>query len=302
MPFERDIQRDGNHHKPASGCYKTLYSHETNTRREKVRDANEYHWTDRLKTLEDLHCLKQDDEVVVVTENAAETTFVVCLHRDFKALQRKKNKHFVYVKSLTIKGFIGSAMHVKNGFILAVSGRTLTMSPTAMYVMDAKTRLLKSMKQRGNERRNTKSLTFISLLMTTTWKQKQSSLLLHKLRVIIGDITWLQSTNNFHSGGVPQTQGYGWAVFSCVIDSLNIKQILFYITSLGGAYVEHVLVREALAAIFVAFTGDTYTNANVECCSVIHRSTLRAMQAACAIGAAKKNELLNRYKHLSGKC
>ena len=47
---------------------------------------------------------------------------------------------------------------------------------------------------------------------------------------------------------------------------------------------EHVLVREALAAIFVAFTGDTYTNANVECCSVVHRSALRAMQAACAIG------------------
>ncbi|KAH3847477.1 hypothetical protein DPMN_089798 [Dreissena polymorpha] len=82
----------------------------------------------------------------------------------------------------------------------------------------------------------------------------------------------------------------------------KLLQILSEDKHLGGAYVEHALVREALAAIFVAFTGDTYTNANVECCSVIHQSTLRAMQAACAIGAAKKNELLNRYKHLSGEC
>ncbi|KAH3868401.1 hypothetical protein DPMN_031548 [Dreissena polymorpha] len=148
-----------------------------------------------------------------------------------------------------------------------------------------------------------------------------------------GDIPWLQSTNNFLSGGVPQTQGYGWAVFSCVaiecvrfyikeaflekiesepylstmrqVKGLQDQELLKILSEdkhLVGAYVEHVLVREALAAIFVAFTGDTYTNANVECCSIIHRSTLRAMQAACAIGEAKKNELLNRYKHISGKC
>ena len=68
------------------------------------------------------------------------------------------------------------------------------------------------------------------------------------------------------------------------LDSLNIKNILLYITSLVVVYVKDVLLREALAAIFQAFTGDTYDNANAECCSVLYRSRLRAMHAACAIG------------------
>ncbi|KAH3892007.1 hypothetical protein DPMN_016118 [Dreissena polymorpha] len=40
-----------------------------------------------------------------------------------------------------------------------------------------------------------------------------------------GHIPWLQSTNNFLPGGVQQTQGYGWAVFSC----LSIECVRFYI-------------------------------------------------------------------------
>ncbi|KAH3810116.1 hypothetical protein DPMN_138502 [Dreissena polymorpha] len=70
---------------------------------------------------------------------------------------------------------------------------------------------------------------------------------------------------------------------------------------LVGVYVEDVLLREALAAIFQAFIGDTYDNANTECCSVLDSSRLRAMHAACAIGAAKKDTLNKKYQHLVGK-
>ncbi|KAH3768997.1 hypothetical protein DPMN_170242 [Dreissena polymorpha] len=70
---------------------------------------------------------------------------------------------------------------------------------------------------------------------------------------------------------------------------------------LVGVYVKDVLLREALAAIFQAFTGDTYDNANAECCSVLDRSRLRAMHAACAIGAVKKDTLNKKYQHLVGK-
>ncbi|XP_052263628.1 uncharacterized protein LOC127866837 isoform X3 [Dreissena polymorpha] len=76
----------------------------TYTRREKGWDPNAYQWIDKIKTLEDLHCLKQVEEDVVVTENAAASlpcSIVEAIVLPEKRLKRKKQRSsFVYTNKL----------------------------------------------------------------------------------------------------------------------------------------------------------------------------------------------------------
>ncbi|XP_053389148.1 uncharacterized protein LOC128552148 isoform X2 [Mercenaria mercenaria] len=136
---------------------------------------------------------------------------------------------------------------------------------------------------------------------------------------------WLKSHYRFLKGQSNALHGYGFVVFSPpAIETIryNVKKIFYknasghvYTTAgqvegmkdqkakdlfakdvfLAAEYIEQVLVKEALLAVFQSYTGCQYQEADAECLLVVNKSQRKATVDAINLCSKKKEELEKRF-------